>query len=58
MKWLSKKADGYSRHSMYQVIRYGVESYSGKRSYMPKYPDQKMSNQQVEDLKAYFKENS
>jgi len=58
MKWLSKKSDGYSRHSMYQVIRYGVESYSGKRSYMPKYPDQKMSNQQVEDLKAYFKENS
>ena len=58
MKWLSKKADGYSRHSMYQVIRYGVESFSGKRSYMPKYPDQKMSDQQVEDLKAYFKENS
>jgi len=55
LKWLKKKADTYSRHSIYQVVRYGVDSHTGKRSYMPKYPKQKMSNQQVEDLKAYFK---
>lgn len=56
MKWLNKKAEKYSRQSIYQVVRYGVDSHTGKKSYMPKYPLQKMSDQQVEDLKAYIKE--
>ena len=34
MKWLSKKAQSYSRHSIYQVVRYGVDSHTGKRSYI------------------------
>lgn len=53
-KHLSKKANGYGRHSMHQVIRYGVYSRSGKRSYMPQYPFEKMSDQQLSDLQAYI----
>ena len=53
-KHLSKKANGYGRHSLYQVTRYGVYSRSGKRSYMPQYPIEKMSEQQLADLRAYI----
>jgi len=53
-KHLSKKAGGYGRHSLYQVSRYGVYSRSGKRSYMPQYPLEKMSEQQLADLRAYI----
>lgn len=53
-KHLSKKADGYGSHSLYQVSRYGVYSRSGKRSYMPQYPLEKMSDQQLSDLRAYI----
>ncbi|NNE27556.1 MAG: cytochrome c [Saprospiraceae bacterium] len=51
---LCSKADGYGMHSIYQVIRYGVASKAGKRSYMPQYPLEKMSDQQLKDLEAYI----
>jgi mono/diheme cytochrome c family protein len=53
-KWLSNKADTYSRYSIYQIIRYGTFAMHGKSSYMPRYPKEKMSDQQIEDLKAYL----
>ena len=53
-KHLAKKADGYGNHSIVQVSRYGVYSKSGKRSYMPQYPMEKMSDQQLADLRAYI----
>ena len=53
-KHLSKKANGYGKHSLYQVSRYGVYSKSGKKSYMPQYPYEKMSDQQLEDLRSYI----
>ena len=53
-KHLSRKANGFGPHSIYQVSRYGVYSRSGKRSYMPQYPIEKMSDQQLADLKAYI----
>ncbi len=53
-KHLSKKAEGYGPHSIFQVSRYGVYSRSGRRSYMPQYPLEKMSDQQLADLKAYI----
>lgn len=46
--------EGYTRHSIYQVARYGVYSKAGKRSYMPQYPMEKMSDQQLADLRAYI----
>ncbi len=53
-KHLRKHAASYKRHSIYQVIRWGVSSKSGKRSYMPQYTQERMSDQQVEDLRAYI----
>ncbi len=53
-KHLSNKSDGYGRHSIYQVVRYGVFSKSGKESYMPQYPLEKLSDDQLEDLRAYI----
>lgn len=53
--FLDNKADSYSRYSMYQVIRYGTYSKGGKSSYMPRFPKEKMSDQQMEDLRAYIR---
>jgi len=53
--FLNNKADTYSRYSIYQVIRYGTYSKGGKSSYMPRFPKEKMSDQQMEDLRAYIK---
>ena len=51
---LNKHLPRYSRYSIYQVGRYGTSPTSGKGSYMPNYTEQKMSNQQMEDLRAYI----
>jgi mono/diheme cytochrome c family protein len=53
-KHLKKKMPNYSRHSMYQVVRWGVPSKSGKSSYMPQYTEEKMSDQQLTDLRSYI----
>jgi len=56
LKYLWKKAPTYHNHSTYQVVRWGVPSKSGKRSYMPQYPIEKLSEQQLADLMAYIEE--
>jgi mono/diheme cytochrome c family protein len=53
---LASKAGSYSRQSIYQVIRWGVPSKSGKPSYMPQYTQEKLTNEMVEDLRAYLEE--
>jgi len=53
-KHLSDKSGGYGRHSIYQVVRFGVYPRAGKKSYMPQYPLEKMSEQQLADLDAYI----
>ncbi len=40
--------------SLYQIIAYGTYAIPGHRPYMPNYPLEKMSQQQVEDLRAYI----
>ncbi len=57
-KYLKKKLQGYAPHSIYQVIRWGVPSKSGKRAYMPQYTQEKMSDQMVEDLRAYIEKRA
>lgn len=52
--FLDKHIDRYSRYSIYQVGRYGTYPLNGKKSYMPQYTKEKMSNQQMEDLRAYI----
>ena len=44
----------YTRYSTYQVVRYGTSPIPGKKAYMPHYTQERMSNQQVEDLRAFL----
>lgn len=53
-EFLLKHLPRYTRYSTYQVARYGTSPLNGKRAYMPHYPLEKMSNQQMEDLRAYI----
>ena len=54
-KHLDKHFSRYTRYSVYQVGRYGTPPMNGKRAYMPQYTLERMSNQQMEDLRAYLK---
>ncbi|MEL7123192.1 MAG: c-type cytochrome [Bacteroidota bacterium] len=53
LKHLDKHFSRYTRYSTYQVSRYGTSPINGKRAYMPNFTLEKMSNQQLEDLRAY-----
>ncbi len=57
-KHLSKHFERYTRYSVYQVGRYGTPPMNGKKAYMPQYTEEKMSRQQMEDLRAYLKKAS
>lgn len=52
-KFLEKHFPRYTRYSVYQVARYGTSPLEGKKAYMPNYTLEKLSHQQLEDLKAY-----
>ena len=53
-KHLERHIPRYTRYSLYQVSRYGTSPINLKRAYMPNYTLEKMSNQQLEDLRAYI----
>jgi mono/diheme cytochrome c family protein len=53
-KWLKKNITSNSPGSFYEIIRNGTYADSGHKEYMPNYTEEKMSNQQVEDLRAYI----
>lgn len=55
---LKRNISKYSRHSLYQVTRWGVPVKSGKRSYMPQYTKEKMSDQQLTDLRSYIEQQA
>lgn len=52
--YLLKHFPRYTRYSTYQVVRYGTSPIPGKKAYMPHYTTERMSDQQVEDLRAYL----
>lgn len=51
---LDSKIASYHRHSLYQVVRWGTYSKGGKKSYMPRYTAERMSDQQLADLRSYI----
>ena len=51
---LTKKTD----YNLYDIIRHGTYAADGKPRYMPLYPEEKISNQQLEDLVAYVKQEA
>lgn len=57
-EFLEKHFPRYTRYSTYQVVRYGTSPLNGKKAYMPHYTQERMSNQQVEDLRAYVRERA
>lgn len=54
MNYLKRNVGTYHRQSVYQVVRWGVPVRNGKKSYMPQYPIEKMSEQQLADLVAFI----
>ncbi len=55
---LNKHFSKYSRYSTYQVSRWGTSPVPGKKAYMPQYTKERMSVQQLEDLRAYVKQEA
>jgi len=53
-RMLARHFNKYNNFSIYQVSRYGTHPMHGYRPYMPQYPLERMSNQQLADLKAYI----
>lgn len=51
---LKNKMFRNSHMSIYQLIPYGTYAIPGHRPYMPHYPEERMTKQQVEDLRAYI----
>ena len=52
--FMTKHFPKYTRYSTYQVTRYGTSPIPGKRAYMPHYTAERMSDRQIEDLRAYL----
>ena len=42
--------------NLYEIVRYGTHAQPGHRQYMPLYTADRMSNQQLEDLRAYIEQ--
>ncbi|MFT5858439.1 MAG: mono/diheme cytochrome c family protein [Flavobacteriaceae bacterium] len=53
MFWQNIKT--YNDRSLYQIIRHGTYSKAGRKQYMPLYTEEKMSDEQLNDLVAYIK---
>lgn len=52
--FLYKHFSRYDRYSTYQVTRYGTSPIPGKRAYMPHYTKERMSDFQMEELRAFL----
>jgi mono/diheme cytochrome c family protein len=53
-KKFKKEMTKDSKFSLYEIIRHGTYAEAGHQQYMPLYTADRMSNQQVEDLRAYI----
>lgn len=58
MKKLLRNKDKENEKSFYHIIRHGTEAYPGHRPYMPLYPQERMSNRQVEHLRAFIEKKA
>ena len=58
LRHLARHVDRYGYASLYQVMRYGVQPLYGRRAYMPQYTMEKMSDQMIEDLRAYVEQGT
>jgi len=49
-----RNLEKHTEYNIYEISRHGTYAGEGKPRYMPLYPKEKMSDQQLEDLKAYI----
>ncbi len=56
-KWLVKHIPDNGDLSIYEITRVGTYSEKGHKEYMPHYTLEKMSHQQLEDLRTYMEAN-
>lgn len=54
-KMFVKNLKNYKDKSLYQIIRWGTYAKVGRKQYMPLYTQEKMSDEQINDLVAYIK---
>lgn len=54
MLWRNRK--NWKDKSPYQIVRHGTYSKAGRKQYMPLYTEEKMSDEQLNDLVAYIKQ--
>ena len=52
--WRNRK--NYTDQSIYQIVRHGTYSKTGRQQYMPHFTKEKMSDEQLNDLVAYIKQ--
>lgn len=57
MKFLRKHLNQGGPLDVYEIVRKGTYAIPGYKPYMPHYPLEKMSDQQLEDLVAYIKQD-
>ncbi len=53
-QFFRSRMTNWGKLNLYHVVRYGTEPKAGHEAYMPQYPLERMSKQQVEDLRAYL----
>ena len=58
LNWLRRNFTKHGYHNIYRLIRKGTYADKGHRAYMPNYTAERMSNQQIEDLRAYVASDS
>lgn len=56
LNWLERHITDNSDLSIYQIIRKGTYAEYGHKEYMPHYTLQKMSHQQIEDLRSFIEQ--
>lgn len=54
LKWLKRHITDNGNLSIYQIIRQGTYSEFGHKEYMPHYTMEKLSDQQLEDLRSFI----
>lgn len=52
-QYLNNKMKNGHNHSLYKITRLGTYPLTGKRAYMPQYTAEKLSNEQLIDLRVY-----
>lgn len=57
MQFLESQVTKYNHFSVPYLVRKGTYAVAGKKAYMPQYPLEKMSREQLVDLLAYISQN-